>query len=152
MALTAEQKKEILGQYGLHESDTGSPEAQVALLEAQLGRWASLLASAAALTGAGVQVLHATGTAAYDEIAAALPTALPAPYVVVPYLTQMQRAYAAADLALVASSIWFLAVLAGSDLPATLARWLPASVGAMVHSPAARASSTASAFRASENT
>ena len=32
MALTAEQKKEILGQYGLHESDTGSPEAQVALL------------------------------------------------------------------------------------------------------------------------
>ncbi len=32
MALTAEQKKEILGQYGLHESDTGSPEAQVAML------------------------------------------------------------------------------------------------------------------------
>ena len=32
MALTVEQKKEILGQYGLHETDTGSPEAQVALL------------------------------------------------------------------------------------------------------------------------
>ena len=32
MALTAEQKKEILGNYGLHGSDTGSPEAQVALL------------------------------------------------------------------------------------------------------------------------
>ena len=32
MALTAEQKKEILGQYGLHGTDTGSPEAQVALL------------------------------------------------------------------------------------------------------------------------
>ena len=32
MALTAEQKKEILGQYGLHETDTGSPEAQVAML------------------------------------------------------------------------------------------------------------------------
>ena len=32
MALTAEQKKEILGSYGLHETDTGSPEAQVALL------------------------------------------------------------------------------------------------------------------------
>ena len=32
MALTAEQKKEILGSYGLHESDTGSPEAQVAML------------------------------------------------------------------------------------------------------------------------
>ena len=32
MALTAEQKKEILSSYGLHETDTGSPEAQVALL------------------------------------------------------------------------------------------------------------------------
>ncbi|GAC48144.1 30S ribosomal protein S15 [Gordonia aichiensis] len=32
MALTAEQKKEILSEYGLHETDTGSPEAQVALL------------------------------------------------------------------------------------------------------------------------
>jgi small subunit ribosomal protein S15 len=32
VALTAEQKKEILGSYGLHETDTGSPEAQVALL------------------------------------------------------------------------------------------------------------------------
>ena len=32
MALTAEQKKEILSDYGLHETDTGSPEAQVALL------------------------------------------------------------------------------------------------------------------------
>jgi small subunit ribosomal protein S15 len=32
VALTAEQKKTILGEYGLHETDTGSPEAQVALL------------------------------------------------------------------------------------------------------------------------
>jgi small subunit ribosomal protein S15 len=32
VALNAEQKKEILGSYGLHETDTGSPEAQVALL------------------------------------------------------------------------------------------------------------------------
>ena len=32
VALTAEQKKEILGTYGLHDTDTGSPEAQVALL------------------------------------------------------------------------------------------------------------------------
>jgi small subunit ribosomal protein S15 len=32
VALTAEQKKEILGSYGLHETDTGSPEAQIALL------------------------------------------------------------------------------------------------------------------------
>ena len=32
MARTSEQKKNILGEYGLHETDTGSPEAQVALL------------------------------------------------------------------------------------------------------------------------
>lgn len=32
MALTAEQKKEILKSYGLHEADTGSPEAQIAML------------------------------------------------------------------------------------------------------------------------
>ena len=32
MALTVEQKKEILAEYGLHETDTGSPEAQVAML------------------------------------------------------------------------------------------------------------------------
>lgn len=32
MALSAEQKKSILAEYGLHETDTGSPEAQVALL------------------------------------------------------------------------------------------------------------------------
>ena len=32
MALTTEQKKSILAEYGLHETDTGSPEAQVAML------------------------------------------------------------------------------------------------------------------------
>ncbi len=32
MALSTEQKKTILGDYGVHEGDTGSPEAQVALL------------------------------------------------------------------------------------------------------------------------
>lgn len=32
MALTVEQKKEILSSYGLHDTDTGSPEAQIALL------------------------------------------------------------------------------------------------------------------------
>nr|WP_225953919.1 30S ribosomal protein S15 [Kibdelosporangium phytohabitans] len=30
--MTTDQKKTILGEYGLHDSDTGSPEAQVALL------------------------------------------------------------------------------------------------------------------------
>lgn len=32
MALSTEKKAEILKSYGLHENDTGSPEAQVALL------------------------------------------------------------------------------------------------------------------------
>ncbi|WP_433799228.1 30S ribosomal protein S15 [Actinomycetospora sp. CA-084318] len=32
MALTTEQKKTILSEYGVHTTDTGSPEAQVALL------------------------------------------------------------------------------------------------------------------------
>ena len=32
MALSAAEKKTILTEYGVHDSDTGSPEAQVALL------------------------------------------------------------------------------------------------------------------------
>lgn len=32
MALSTDEKKTILSEYGLHDSDTGSPEAQVALL------------------------------------------------------------------------------------------------------------------------
>ncbi len=32
MALSTEQKKTILTEYGVHEKDTGSPEAQVAML------------------------------------------------------------------------------------------------------------------------
>ncbi|MDV6012146.1 30S ribosomal protein S15 [Haloechinothrix sp. LS1_15] len=32
MALSTQEKQEVLKDFGLHESDTGSPEAQVALL------------------------------------------------------------------------------------------------------------------------
>ena len=32
MALSTAKTKEILGEYGIHETDTGSPEAQIALL------------------------------------------------------------------------------------------------------------------------
>lgn len=32
MALSTADKKQILTEYGLHETDTGSPEAQIALL------------------------------------------------------------------------------------------------------------------------
>jgi small subunit ribosomal protein S15 len=32
VALSTEEKKSILTEYGVHDSDTGSPEAQIALL------------------------------------------------------------------------------------------------------------------------
>lgn len=36
MALSTDQKKSILGEYGVHDSDTGSTEAQVALLSKRI--------------------------------------------------------------------------------------------------------------------
>lgn len=36
MALSKEQKAETLKEFGLHETDTGSPEAQVALLTVRI--------------------------------------------------------------------------------------------------------------------
>ena len=36
MALSKEQKTETLKEFGLHETDTGSPEAQVALLTSRI--------------------------------------------------------------------------------------------------------------------
>jgi small subunit ribosomal protein S15 len=36
VALSTDQKKSILGEYGLHDSDTGSTEAQVALLSKRI--------------------------------------------------------------------------------------------------------------------
>jgi small subunit ribosomal protein S15 len=36
VALSTQEKKTILAEYGLHESDTGSPEAQVALLTTRI--------------------------------------------------------------------------------------------------------------------
>lgn len=36
MALSTEEKKAILAEYGLHDTDTGSPEAQVALLSKRI--------------------------------------------------------------------------------------------------------------------
>lgn len=38
MSLTSEEKKAILAEYGLHETDTGSPEAQVALLTRRISQ------------------------------------------------------------------------------------------------------------------
>lgn len=36
MTLNAENKKEIVGKFGKHEKDTGSPEVQVALLTGRI--------------------------------------------------------------------------------------------------------------------
>lgn len=36
MALTTEQKKTILTEYGVHDTDTGSAEAQIALLSKRI--------------------------------------------------------------------------------------------------------------------
>jgi small subunit ribosomal protein S15 len=36
VALTTEQKKAILAEYGVHEKDTGSPEAQIAMLSKRI--------------------------------------------------------------------------------------------------------------------
>jgi len=55
----------------------------------------SVGAAAAALVGAGVQVLHASGARQRVELPADLPTDVA--YVVVPYLDRMDLAYAAAD-------------------------------------------------------
>lgn len=38
MSLTSEEKKAVLSEYGLHETDTGSPEAQVALLTRRISQ------------------------------------------------------------------------------------------------------------------
>jgi small subunit ribosomal protein S15 len=38
MAMTTEEKKAVLAEYGIHETDTGSPEAQVALLTKRISQ------------------------------------------------------------------------------------------------------------------
>ena len=37
MTLDTEQKKKIIGKFKIHDSDTGSPEVQIALLSARIG-------------------------------------------------------------------------------------------------------------------
>jgi UDP-N-acetylglucosamine--N-acetylmuramyl-(pentapeptide) pyrophosphoryl-undecaprenol N-acetylglucosamine transferase len=67
------------------------------------------------LSGAGVQVLHVTG--ARNE-PVPVPTDLPAPYVSVPYLAEMELGYAAADLMLGRGGAMTCAELAAIGLPA----------------------------------
>jgi UDP-N-acetylglucosamine--N-acetylmuramyl-(pentapeptide) pyrophosphoryl-undecaprenol N-acetylglucosamine transferase len=72
--------------------------------------------AAPALRGAGVQVLHITGS----QHAVEVPDGHPAdpPYIVVPYVEEMQYAYAAADFAVCRSGAMTCAELAAAGLPA----------------------------------
>ncbi|HZN17863.1 MAG TPA: UDP-N-acetylglucosamine--N-acetylmuramyl-(pentapeptide) pyrophosphoryl-undecaprenol N-acetylglucosamine transferase, partial [Micromonosporaceae bacterium] len=67
------------------------------------------------LAAAGVQVLHVTG-ARNDPVE--VPADLPVPYVSVPYLTQMELGYAAADLMVARGGAMTCAELAAVGLPA----------------------------------
>ncbi|MCK9876046.1 MULTISPECIES: undecaprenyldiphospho-muramoylpentapeptide beta-N-acetylglucosaminyltransferase [Frankia] len=85
-----------------------------------------MTAVARPLATAGVQVLHAAGPKNYDEVAAALPRGLPAPYELRPYLDHIPSAYAAADLTLCRSGAMTCAELAAVGLPAA---YVPLPIG-----------------------
>ena len=87
---------------------------------------AAVVAAAPELARAGVQVLHATGAAHYDEISARLPITTEVPYVAVPYVERMELAYAAADLALCRAGALTCAELAAVGLPAA---YVPLPIG-----------------------
>ncbi|RBY88399.1 undecaprenyldiphospho-muramoylpentapeptide beta-N-acetylglucosaminyltransferase [Blastococcus sp. TF02A-26] len=81
--------------------------------------------AADALTGAGVQVLHARGPKNTDVVVPDR-AAGQAPYVVVDYLERMDLAYAAADLALCRSGAVTVAELSAVGLPAA---FVPLPIG-----------------------
>jgi UDP-N-acetylglucosamine--N-acetylmuramyl-(pentapeptide) pyrophosphoryl-undecaprenol N-acetylglucosamine transferase len=78
----------------------------------------AIIQAARGLTQSGVQVLHAAGPKNIDEVTAALPAGLPAPYVLLPYLDHIPSAYAAADMVLCRSGAMTCAELAAVGLPA----------------------------------
>jgi UDP-N-acetylglucosamine--N-acetylmuramyl-(pentapeptide) pyrophosphoryl-undecaprenol N-acetylglucosamine transferase len=71
--------------------------------------------SAKALTSAGIQVLHVIG--ARNE-PVEIPSDLPAPYITVPYIADMELGYAAADLVLSRGGAMTLAEVTTVGLPA----------------------------------
>lgn len=74
---------------------------------------AAVASSAGALRAAGVQVLHIAGPKNTVEVAAGSP-----PYIVVPYVDDMQYAYAAADFVICRSGAMTCAELTAVGLPA----------------------------------
>ncbi|TFV60609.1 undecaprenyldiphospho-muramoylpentapeptide beta-N-acetylglucosaminyltransferase [Mycobacterium sp. PS03-16] len=80
--------------------------------------------AAAALADAGISVLHAHGAKNTLELPAAVPGA--APYVAVPYLSRMDLAYAAADLAICRSGAMTVAEVTAVGLPAV---YVPLPIG-----------------------
>ncbi|RBY95620.1 undecaprenyldiphospho-muramoylpentapeptide beta-N-acetylglucosaminyltransferase [Blastococcus sp. TF02-8] len=83
------------------------------------------VAAAAALTDAGVQVLHARGPKNTGVVVPERPAGR-APYVLVDYLDRMDLAYAAADLALCRSGAVTVAELSAVGLPAA---FVPLPIG-----------------------
>jgi UDP-N-acetylglucosamine--N-acetylmuramyl-(pentapeptide) pyrophosphoryl-undecaprenol N-acetylglucosamine transferase len=75
----------------------------------------ALAGAVGAITNAGVQVLHITGPKHLNEIK---PPPGPVPYVAVPYVDQMDLAYAAADFALCRAGAMTCAELTAVGLPA----------------------------------
>ena len=77
---------------------------------------AAVSGAAAALRAAGVQVLHITGPRHVVEVPDGSPGG--PPYVVIPYVGEMQYAYAAADFVVCRSGAMTCAELAAAGLPA----------------------------------
>ena len=77
---------------------------------------AAVSGAAAAFRSAGVQVLHITGPQNVVEVPHGDPADLP--YVVIPYVDEMQYAYAAADFVICRSGAMTCAELAAVGLPA----------------------------------
>jgi UDP-N-acetylglucosamine--N-acetylmuramyl-(pentapeptide) pyrophosphoryl-undecaprenol N-acetylglucosamine transferase len=93
--------------------------------------------AAGALRAAGVQVLHASGTAHTVEVADGEQSP---PYVVLPYLDRMELAYAAADLALCRAGANTVVEMTAVGLPAA---YVPLPIGngeqALIAGPVAAA-------------
>ncbi len=87
---------------------------------------AAVCEAAAALAAAGVHVLHVAGPTQAEQVRASLGADCPTTHHVLDYVDGMQRAYAAADLALCRSGAMTCAELAAVALPAV---FVPLPIG-----------------------